>query len=95
MRSLEEGARMPVLCIPHGGGPLPLLRNPTHSSLTNWLRTAAQGLPTPLSILIISAHWEVFVTVGGRNDRPCNVHVADKLKLRVLCGTGKAAHSHK
>ena len=62
---------MPVLCIPHGGGPLPLLRNPTHSSLTNWLRTAAQDLPTPVSILIISAHWEVFVTVGGRNNRPC------------------------
>lgn len=58
MAALKAVPRMPALCIPHGGGPMPLLGDPTHSSLIQWLRTTANDLPRPLSILTVSAHWE-------------------------------------
>lgn len=48
---------MPVVYFPHGGGPLPLLGDPAHASLTAYL-TGLSNLPRPEVILIISAHWE-------------------------------------
>ena len=48
----------PVLYIPHGGGPLPLLGDPWHQALFNFLQTFAKNLAKPQAILVISAHWE-------------------------------------
>ena len=48
---------MPVVYLPHGGGPLPLLNDPAHKSLSAYLKSLGQ-LPKPEIILLISAHWE-------------------------------------
>ncbi len=48
----------PVLYIPHGGGPLPLLNDPGHRELIAFLSRCAESLPRPDTILVISAHWE-------------------------------------
>lgn len=50
--------RSPVLYIPHGGGPLPLLGDPAHDGLVAFLRSVPTVLGTPDAILVISAHWE-------------------------------------
>lgn len=56
--SLESAtAPMPVVFFPHGGGPLPLLGDSTHASLTHYLKSLST-LPRPEVILLISAHWE-------------------------------------
>lgn len=49
---------MPVVFVPHGGGPMPLLGDASHRELTVFMQNLAQGLPTPKAILVISAHWE-------------------------------------
>lgn len=49
---------MPVLYIPHGGGPLPLLGEQNHRALTAFLQTLGAHLPRPKALLMISAHWE-------------------------------------
>lgn len=49
---------MPVLFVPHGGGPMPLLDEPNHRELTHYLQTAMADIPRPKAILMISAHWE-------------------------------------
>jgi len=59
----------PVLFIPHGGGPLPLLGDESHLALVRFLKEITLSLPLPSSILIISAHWEedkVTITNGKR-----------------------------
>ncbi|KAA3654832.1 MAG: dioxygenase [Calditrichaeota bacterium] len=48
----------PVLCIPHGGGPLPLLGDPWHKNMVDFLQNITPRLGQPKAILIISAHWE-------------------------------------
>ncbi len=49
---------MPVVFVPHGGGPMPLLGDASHRELTAFMQSLAQDLPTPKAILVISAHWE-------------------------------------
>jgi aromatic ring-opening dioxygenase catalytic subunit (LigB family) len=48
----------PVLYLPHGGGPLPILGDPRHKNMVDFLRGAAKELGQPSAILVVSAHWE-------------------------------------
>jgi aromatic ring-opening dioxygenase catalytic subunit (LigB family) len=49
----------PVFYIPHGGGPMPLLNDPSHAGLIAFLKTLrGQFGGTPDAIVLISAHWE-------------------------------------
>lgn len=50
--------KAPALYIPHGGGPLPLLDDPAHATLTAFLRQCPSLFTRPEAILVISAHWE-------------------------------------
>jgi len=47
-----------VLYIPHGGGPLPLLGDPGHADLVEFLARVPARLAPPAAILVVSAHWE-------------------------------------
>lgn len=49
---------MPVIYVPHGGGPMPLLGDVNHRELVQFMQQLSQQLPTPKAILVISAHWE-------------------------------------
>jgi 4,5-DOPA dioxygenase extradiol len=49
---------LPVLFLPHGGGPLPLLGDPSHTALTRFMQEIPARLGRPRAILVISAHWE-------------------------------------
>ena len=48
----------PVLYVPHGGGPLPVLGDARHRKLVDFLHGVAADLPMPSAILVVSAHWE-------------------------------------
>jgi len=55
--------QMPILFIPHGGGPMPLLGEPNHRSLCEFIKNIdtnylANLERKPAAILMISAHWE-------------------------------------
>jgi 4,5-DOPA dioxygenase extradiol len=47
-----------VLYFSHGGGPLPLLGDPTHEAMIAFLKKLSSQLARPEAILVISAHWE-------------------------------------
>ncbi len=48
----------PVLYIPHGGGPLPILGDKEHERMVSFLKEIGKKLGEPSAILVISAHWE-------------------------------------
>lgn len=50
---------MPVLYLTHGGGPLPLLGDPAHAELTDFLQAVPKRFPRPQAIIVVSAHWEM------------------------------------
>ena len=47
-----------VVYLSHGGGPLPLLGEPSHAEMVKTFSTLADKLIKPSAILVISAHWE-------------------------------------
>ncbi len=47
-----------MIFISHGGGPWPLLNDPRHKNLIDFLETIPESLIAPSAILVISAHWE-------------------------------------
>lgn len=55
---MNTTATAPVLFIPHGGGPRPVLGDPDHRSLTEFLQKVGKAYQKPKAILVISAHWE-------------------------------------
>ncbi|EAT10929.1 dioxygenase [Bermanella marisrubri] len=47
-----------IVFLSHGGGPLPLLGDPDHEALAQYLTTLGQSLKRPDAIVVFSAHWE-------------------------------------
>lgn len=47
-----------VVYFSHGGGPLPILGDPGHIAMVNFMQRLPSRLKKPDTILVISAHWE-------------------------------------
>ncbi|MCF7826735.1 MAG: dioxygenase [Candidatus Marinimicrobia bacterium] len=60
----------PILYLPHGGGPLPLLADPGHTELISFLNSIRVNLGEPRAILVVSAHWEEAVPSIQSAERP-------------------------
>lgn len=58
MASPASETLSPVLYLPHGGGPLPILGDKAHEKMVSFLKESTSRLGTPSTILVISAHWE-------------------------------------
>jgi aromatic ring-opening dioxygenase catalytic subunit (LigB family) len=61
---------MPIVYLPHGGGPLPLLGDPDHKDLTAFLKGLHERLPQPKAILMMSAHWEHAIAAISAGSHP-------------------------
>mmetsp|Transcript_26706 Transcript_26706/g.79337 ORF Transcript_26706/g.79337 Transcript_26706/m.79337 type:complete len:290 (-) Transcript_26706:264-1133(-) len=68
--------RMPSIFVTHGGGPMPLLGERSHASLTAFLQGAAQKLlpARPEAVLLITAHWEERAPTLSTSPRPSMVY---------------------
>lgn len=53
--------KAPVLYLPHGGGPMPLMNDPAHAGLIAFLRDIGKRYPRPAAIVLVSGHWEARV----------------------------------
>ena len=47
-----------IVYFSHGGGPLPILGDPSHEAMVDFMRQLPSRLKKPDAILVISAHWE-------------------------------------
>jgi 4,5-DOPA dioxygenase extradiol len=58
-----------IVYFSHGGGPLPILGDPGHKTMIDFMFKLPRRLPTPEAILVISAHWEenTATLIGAQN----------------------------
>ena len=47
-----------ALYIPHGGGPLPIMGEPGHADMVDYLSNIEAEIGRPSAIVLVSAHWE-------------------------------------
>lgn len=47
-----------ILYLSHGGGPMPLLGDPSHQEMVDTLQSISAKLTKPKAIIVFSAHWE-------------------------------------
>jgi aromatic ring-opening dioxygenase catalytic subunit (LigB family) len=47
-----------ILYISHGGGPMPILNDPTHEKMIDFMNHLPEKLNKPKAIVVFSAHWE-------------------------------------
>ncbi len=50
--------RTQIVYFSHGGGPLPILGDPGHRAMVDFMRQLPSQLRKPDAILVVSAHWE-------------------------------------
>ncbi len=66
MESSHPEQKAQIVYLSHGGGPLPILDDPGHAAMAEFLRRLGPQLRRPDAILTVSAHWEERVpTVQG------------------------------
>lgn len=54
----------------HGGGPLPILGDPGHQAMVDFMRQLPSQFGKPEAILVISAHWEERVATLASAEHP-------------------------
>ena len=58
MEHSSSDKKAQVVYFPHGGGPLPILGDPGHQVMVDFMKHLPSQLKKPDAILVISAHWE-------------------------------------
>ena len=58
---------MQIVYFSHGGGPLPILGDPGHRAMVDFMERLPARLRRPTAVLVVSAHWEerVPTVLGG------------------------------
>ena len=54
----ETAKKAQIIYFSHGGGPLPILGDPSHQAMINFMTALPQRINRPEAIVVISAHWE-------------------------------------
>lgn len=49
---------MSIIYFSHGGGPLPILNDPSHAKMIEFMENLPAIIPRPEAIVVFSAHWE-------------------------------------
>jgi len=63
-----------IIFLPHGGGPLPLLNEPSHKGIISFLLSLSKRVHRPKAILLISAHWEESIATVSSSPKPSMIY---------------------
>jgi len=58
MKQDSKDRRAQIIYFSHGGGPLPILGDPGHKAMVDFMRRLPAQLVRPDAIIVVSAHWE-------------------------------------
>lgn len=60
-----------IIYFSHGGGPLPILGDPSHEKMIAFMKQLPQKVKKPDAVIVISAHWEESIpTIIGNKSPP-------------------------
>ena len=59
-----------ILYFSHGGGPLPVLNDPSHEAMNNFMESLPAKITRPAGIIVFSAHWEEDVVTIQNGESP-------------------------
>ena len=58
MRTEKSDRQGQLIYFSHGGGPLPILADPTHTKMIHFMQHLPEIIHKPEAIIVLSAHWE-------------------------------------
>ncbi|MEX1377818.1 MAG: class III extradiol ring-cleavage dioxygenase [Eubacteriales bacterium] len=64
----QKGAQ--IIYFSHGGGPLPILGDPSHAKMNEFMKKLPEILRKPEAIILFSAHWEENIVTLQTNAAP-------------------------
>jgi len=69
MEQIIRERKAQIVYFSHGGGPLPILGDPGHKAMVDFMNHLPNQLEKPDAILVISAHWEenIATLIGASN----------------------------
>lgn len=69
MEQISSKNNAQIVYFSHGGGPLPILGDPGHKSMLDFMTALPSQLRRPDAILVVSAHWEenAATLIGAQN----------------------------
>jgi aromatic ring-opening dioxygenase catalytic subunit (LigB family) len=69
MSETYKRKRGQVIYFSHGGGPLPILGDPTHKKMIDFMKDLPSKINRPDAIIVFSAHWEedIITVQSGKN----------------------------
>ncbi len=69
MEQNSPGDQAQIVYFSHGGGPLPILGDPGHKAMVDFMKRLPDQLHRPDFILVVSAHWEesAATLLGAKN----------------------------
>lgn len=70
METEAHADKAQIVYFSHGGGPLPLLGEPHHKAMIEFMRKLPEQLRRPDAVLVVSAHWEERVPTLLGAERP-------------------------
>src|ERR1700675_3391843 len=70
MQDLNSKTNAQIVYFSHGGGPLPILGDPGHKAMVDFMSKLPSQLRRPDLILVISAHWEEAAATVLGAERP-------------------------
>lgn len=70
MTQLDSNSKHLIVYFSHGGGPLPLLNDPGHAAMIQFMKSLPDRLIAPKAIIVLSAHWEEPQVTLQTNPRP-------------------------
>lgn len=74
MRTNNEKQNGQVIYFSHGGGPLPVLHDPTHEKMVEFMKDLPSRIVKPEAIIVFSAHWEERVVTIQSGSQPGMVY---------------------
>lgn len=70
MEGQDANIRAQIVYFSHGGGPLPILGDPGHREMVDFMTRLPARLRKPEAILVVSAHWEEIAATLLSAERP-------------------------